>query len=162
MDTLFNWFALSLIMLFVIITSLGVFCVIRGQFRMQRKFAKRSTMPFDDWFARHYQDLGDRWRESVEKIAGIFADEVGVDPTQLDPADGVMDDYTSQGIAGCMDMDWDVFLLRMGEYVEDTIGRKLTAQERTTCSQWRTLDDYIRGIIELFEKSASPASNPHN
>jgi hypothetical protein len=58
----------------------------RGRARRRRYFADRERLAAADWFERHYPTR-EADRELIQRILQSLAEEIGVDWTQLRPAD---------------------------------------------------------------------------
>jgi hypothetical protein len=111
-----------------------------GNHKWKRFFRERSVMSFEDWYKLFYRDSG--YPPGLVKcILGLYARELGVDPTQLRPSDRLEVELSFRTILNkcfCDSFVENVF----EELVADTGLEQLRFDP-----SWRTLDDFLRGIV---------------
>ncbi len=131
-----------------------LYCATIGHGRRKRTFAQRPTTTFREWCQRHYADLSEQQWKHVEQVVAVFAQEIGVHVTQLEPGDVILDSYCVKGMCSHFDDTWEAWTEKLAVYVRKARGNAISCEEGILSSSWVTLDDVIRGTIFMVSESA--------
>jgi hypothetical protein len=145
----------AIVLAVAIYLSLFFYCAMIAHSRRKRAFARRPITTFQEWCRRHYADLSEREWQHVEVVVRVFAQEIGVHLTQLEPGDLVLQDYCLKGICSHFDDTWEAWTEKLGNYVGAARGHELSREESHLSSSWVTLDDVIRGTVALLGRTAA-------
>ena len=83
-------------------------------------------------------------------VVRVLADEIGIHFTQLEPGDLVLRHYCLNGICSFFDDTWEAWTEKLGNYVRMERGHAMSREESHQSSSWVTLDDVVRGTVDLL------------
>jgi hypothetical protein len=118
---------------------------LQHQSEMQRaaSFNFRDALDFNEWYGRYYgNEPNPPDKLFVEKALSAFGEAFGIEPTRFRPDDRITHELQLQGKL-TLDDAWEIF---------DALLPGIFGKAFEWSTDWRTLDDVIRGLAEQGDR----------
>jgi len=123
-------------------TTIVFFWMVAERNRRSR-FSSRSVPKFGDWYRQYYGKDGNLPAHAVEAVVVEIARSIGIQPTQLRPADRIDRELA---IPEAKPLDDSI------EIIESNICDKFDMKFDFP-DDWQTLDDIIRGVVPIIQSN---------
>ncbi len=120
--------------------------------RRRKRLASRPILSEQQWCDTYFPEFDHEGRKHAMAVCAIFAEPIGVAPTQLLPSDGVHFDYCLRGVWYFFDDSWELWTTELGQYVMNETHGRVTDAELEEGGNWSTLSEFVRETVAMVER----------